>query len=112
MKVSVALGAASGDFLWDTGASVTTVGYGTAKAFRLLDSSNRPLGAHQTGTITTANNQTVNSFIFKRKRIVVRHGGRSYTITTDIHVMRNGKRLLGVPAIRALRKEGLVVKFA
>ena len=112
LKMQVAVGAVGADFLWDTGAEVTTMGIGTAKVFKLLDAAGTPIGPHTKGSIHTANNQTVESFVFRQKRIVVRHGGRQYTVVTTLYVMKNGKRLLGVPVIRALRKKGLVVKFA
>ena len=111
LKVQVAMHGKSAQFLWDTGAEVTMMGFGTAKQWRLLDSDGRPIGAHSIGGIVTASNQRTESFIFKRKRIVVSHSGRQFTVTTDVNVARNGQRLLGVPAIRALRRECLIVKF-
>ena len=98
-------------FIWDTGASVTMMGHGTAKQCKLLDANGQAIGPHGTSSIVYANGQRSSTLVFKAKKMVVYVNQKQYTITTDIHVVKNGQRLLGVPAIRALRKKGLVVKF-
>ena len=99
-------------FIWDTGAMGTMMGVGTAKLCKLLDKDGKPIGPHTISGISTATGQVSRAYKFPNKRLVVYYGGREYRIRSDIKVVKNGMRLLGVPAIRALRRQGLVVKFA
>ena len=98
-------------YTWDTGAQRTIIGYGTAKQCKLLDKDGKPIGPHGKSRVETAVGAVTRAFKFKNQELVVFYGGREYRITTDIHVVKHGMRLLGVPAIRSLRNEGLVVKF-
>ena len=116
LAVAVSRSGYSHQFIWDTGAVLNTCGVVLARRWGLLRPSG---GIHATtGAFTTrrmnvrtANDQTLPARKFENVPITVSYGGHNYQITTDIIVLLNGNSLLGVNAIRLLRRQGLSVSF-